>query len=98
MIPSSYSRATRESSIHFMRHWWDYSVNPARIAVRRASSIWPYPNNANRVQTKSAKAFTNSWAMRSEEHTSELQSRFDLVCRLLLEKKNKHARSDRAQH
>src|SRR5699024_11695764 len=29
---------------------------------------------------------------RSEEHTSELQSRFDLVCRLLLEKK-KHSRS-----
>src|SRR5699024_12791931 len=27
-------------------------------------------------------------AERSEEHTSELQSRFDLVCRLLLEKKN----------
>src|SRR6266513_6465411 len=28
---------------------------------------------------------------RSEEHTSELQSRFDLVCRLLLEKKKKHS-------
>src|SRR5437868_7346812 len=28
-------------------------------------------------------------AIRSEEHTSELQSRFDLVCRLLLEKKKK---------
>src|SRR5207249_10232299 len=28
------------------------------------------------------------YALRSEEHTSELQSRFDLVCRLLLEKKN----------
>src|SRR5699024_11244100 len=27
---------------------------------------------------------------RSEEHTSELQSRFDLVCRLLLEKKKIH--------
>src|SRR5438874_9814857 len=27
--------------------------------------------------------------MRSEEHTSELQSRRDLVCRLLLEKKNR---------
>src|SRR5437868_8657853 len=26
-------------------------------------------------------------SIRSEEHTSELQSRFDLVCRLLLEKK-----------
>src|SRR3712207_7422996 len=29
-------------------------------------------------------------ALRSEEHTSELQSRQYLVCRLLLEKKNKH--------
>src|SRR5438105_12732854 len=28
---------------------------------------------------------------RSEEHTSELQSRVDLVCRLLLEKKKKNA-------
>src|SRR2546429_3357425 len=28
---------------------------------------------------------------RSEEHTSELQSRLHLVCRLLLEKKKKHA-------
>src|SRR5699024_11680153 len=27
---------------------------------------------------------------RSEEHTSELQSRFDIVCRLLLEKKKFH--------
>src|SRR5699024_12736265 len=33
---------------------------------------------------------TMQWSLsyRSEEHTSELQSRFDLVCRLLLEKKN----------
>src|SRR5699024_12230302 len=30
-------------------------------------------------------------ANRSEEHTSELQSRFDLVCRLLLETKNSQA-------
>src|SRR5438552_14523159 len=29
-------------------------------------------------------------ALRSEEHTSELQSPDHLVCRLLLEKKNKH--------
>src|SRR2546430_17178604 len=28
---------------------------------------------------------------RSEEHTSELQSQSNLVCRLLLEKKNRHA-------
>src|SRR5206468_8050300 len=30
---------------------------------------------------------------RSEEHTSELQSRSDLVCRLLLEKKNKNTKA-----
>src|SRR5688572_32471313 len=30
---------------------------------------------------------------RSEEHTSELQSQSNLVCRLLLEKKNKRARN-----
>src|SRR5207247_8828619 len=34
---------------------------------------------------------------RSEEHTSELQSRVDLVCRLLLEKKNKR-RCNEATH
>src|SRR5207249_10468064 len=34
---------------------------------------------------KTAKSLQDA---RSEEHTSELQSRFDLVCRLLLEKKN----------
>src|SRR5699024_11831428 len=32
---------------------------------------------------------------RSEEHTSELQSRFDLVCRLLLEKKKRMDESER---
>src|SRR5947207_5730928 len=33
--------------------------------------------------------------IRSEEHTSELQSHSDLVCRLLLEKKKKNSQSDR---
>src|SRR2546429_4168681 len=45
-----------------------------------------------------AYALINRWLIRaaffsterSEEHTSELQSRLHLVCRLLLEKKNKH--------
>src|SRR6266849_3431377 len=37
------------------------------------------------------------YSPRSEEHTSELQSRVDLVCRLLLEKKNVHHRL-RATH
>src|SRR5438105_12640384 len=35
---------------------------------------------------------------RSEEHTSELQSRVDLVCRLLLEKKKKTNRKNQRIH
>src|SRR3989475_8843998 len=33
--------------------------------------------------------FTGRYSFRSEEHTSELQSQSNLVCRLLLEKKNR---------
>src|SRR2546422_7567665 len=44
-----------------------------------------------------AEAHTNLgialWDQRSEEHTSELQSRLHLVCRLLLEKKKKNRRT-----
>src|SRR5260370_32333089 len=36
---------------------------------------------------KSSAAFEGGGAFRSEEHTSELQSHLNLVCRLLLEKK-----------
>src|SRR5438105_7817608 len=35
---------------------------------------------------------------RSEEHTSELQSRVDLVCRLLLEKKKTRLQYSRSKH
>src|SRR5207249_3527312 len=35
-------------------------------------------------------ATVSTGVTRSEEHTSELQSRFDLVCRLLLEKKKNY--------
>src|SRR5207249_10290034 len=38
-------------------------------------------------ETKKGKGGSGPDIFRSEEHTSELQSRFDLVCRLLLEKK-----------
>src|SRR5207248_10827625 len=41
------------------------------------------------VHTTSSEFFgSRGCARRSEEHTSELQSPYDLVCRLLLEKKN----------
>src|SRR5699024_11503992 len=40
------------------------------------------------VRTEALRDLDAAVRRRSEEHTSELQSRFDLVCRLLLDKKN----------
>src|SRR5690349_23477492 len=49
--------------------------------------LWNLPNATRKPSAPSPN--------RSEEHTSELQSRRDLVCRLLLEKKNNiHHRSE----
>src|SRR5699024_11973615 len=39
-------------------------------------------NEAKKKTDQAHKTFMNASTMRSEEHTSELQSRFDLVCRL----------------
>src|SRR5207249_5475646 len=52
------------------------ATGPVTCRVSHTQSLgpWPAPSRTRR---------------RSEEHTSELQSRFDLVCRLLLEKKKK---------
>src|SRR6185312_17509878 len=45
-------------------------------------SRWPPPSDDPPPETR-----VTAGLVRSEEHTSELQSRSDLVCRLLLEKK-----------
>src|SRR3712207_8399015 len=44
------------------------------------------------VDPSSSKWIVAGWRVRSEEHTSELQSRQYLVCRLLLEKKKSNNR------
>src|SRR2546421_7926825 len=49
------------------------------------------PSNGNLAFALRSEISSSPAANRSEEHTSELQSRSDLVCRLLLEKKNKVA-------
>src|SRR2546430_8755987 len=62
----------------------------------RSSSWKPskQPDCATRCSTPGARGRRRSsirrrWPSRSEEHTSELQSQSNLVCRLLLEKKKK---------
>src|SRR5206468_10914972 len=54
--------------------------------MRRPISVSSTRSSA-RLLTRRSSARFNIWCRRSEEHTSELQSRSDLVCRLLLEKK-----------
>src|SRR5207249_7057386 len=54
------------------------SVPPRDASWRFSGQVSAWPSGVGTLE-----AF-----VRSEEHTSELQSRFDLVCRLLLEKKN----------
>src|SRR2546430_14945520 len=58
----------------------------------------PSPSSPERFRSACASSACNgrlsrnpcaSWQSRSEEHTSELQSQSNLVCRLLLEKKKK---------
>src|SRR5438034_8536234 len=51
------------------------AISSSRLAVRRSETVTTRP--------------PDSRPKRSEEHTSELQSHSDLVCRLLLEKKKK---------
>src|SRR5437867_7744807 len=46
-------------------------------------------NERTSVRSPSAMSSDAGGSLRSEEHTSELQSPYDLVCRLLLEKKKK---------
>src|SRR5699024_12442938 len=74
-------------------HHYDSEMNPltdAGLASLKANE--PYIDEERHVSITPVLETWRSSSMygsRSEEHTSELQSRFDLVCRLLPEKKNK---------
>src|SRR2546430_3043839 len=63
------------------------------------STLFPYTtlfrshSQFSRHRSKSVKGFWRGSNRRSEEHTSELQSQSNLVCRLLLEKKKKTSRT-----
>src|SRR5256884_759251 len=73
----------------------------ARNALENLSSDWRNFASASTRSVMSRALMTIAWTLgsfrrlvpvpsRSEEHTSELQSRLHLVCRLLLEKKKNH--------
>src|SRR5260370_2491352 len=71
-------------------HSWlrcDFSA-PVPAALPRAAHLHPGRGLALRTSG-------NHQQLRSEEHTSELQSHLNLVCRLLLEKKKKKTKHNR---
>src|SRR5699024_12242415 len=80
--PSSPTRRSSDLAIG-SRTERDAGPPPLGPGAGRAIDVWSGP-----ACTTSCAAADRP-APRSEEHTSELQSRFDLVCRLLLPKKKK---------
>src|SRR6266481_8885983 len=69
------------------------STSPSSSIVSGGISISTGRGRPLRSCTKASRTaagISGTWSTRSEEHTSELQSQFHLVCRLLLEKKKKN--------
>src|SRR5436309_10409060 len=80
--------SSRRRHTRFSRDWSSDVCSSdlwRRITTRR---WWPSARWCAPVRTTTPRSWP-VWPRRSEEHTSELQSRENLVCRLLLEKKKK---------
>src|SRR5690606_40711874 len=93
--------ATLADSLGSVSSWKARAVSGSRPRLN-----WSSQRNSKRALDRALSricapgcplARSAAWAARSEEHTSELQSRENLVCRLLLEKKKAHATIIRAE-
>src|SRR5947209_11056918 len=78
------SRATRPRQL-FVRGLRRYVLRPMGTQMTKAVIL--AAGLGTRMRKADADATLTAFVIRSEEHTSELQSRQYLVCRLLLEKK-----------
>src|SRR5699024_12730003 len=72
----------------------EFPANIEVISVSSPDNVSPVIEVKSKVSAEPSPSITGE--TRSEEHTSELQSRFDLVCRLLLEKKKKQIKNESA--
>src|SRR2546427_4367342 len=76
------SKSLRSNSRYSCAIWGNSSRHGSHHEAQKLTSV-TFPANCARVTVSPRK----SGSARSEEHTSELQSQSNLVCRLLLEKK-----------
>src|SRR2546430_5619105 len=87
-----YTTLFRSRLAHFTRtgnsHTPERTASLPRDPVSTGSPGRPVTILRNFSNNSCACAFDFPFTARSEEHTSELQSQSNLVCRLLLEKKN----------
>src|SRR5699024_11626615 len=90
--PPELTNRTEDRSV--VAHLGDWA-SPASIVVTPNSHVKRWDSMRSKTMSMShfgstmmlaprMKLVITCWFRRSEEHTSELQSRFDLVCRLLL--------------
>src|SRR5690625_6637816 len=71
---------------------------PEKIAIEYYGGSYTYEQVLKEVEHLAGYLERTLKVKRSEEHTSELQSRGHLVCRLLLEKKKKKRLSSRSRN
>src|SRR2546421_12636881 len=87
------ARGASAPDLAYFRQRYPETVTNLGVLPRREEwlrRIWELETRWQTVwETRGGEALTQEAIVRSEEHTSELQSRSDLVCRLLLEKKKK---------
>src|SRR6478752_8889480 len=82
------------SLFHFFFFFFLMIRRPPRSTLFPYTTLFRSPRPARRPTHRGSASDEFRWSRRSkrsEEHTSELQSRLHLVCRLLLEKKKKIA-------
>src|SRR2546427_7490883 len=73
-------------------------VHSATTAATTPASTTGCSSGASPCSSASWRRSASSVATRSEEHTSELQSQSNLVCRLLLEKKKRTCKMNTNEH
>src|SRR5438477_13208286 len=84
--PTEIYTLSLHDALPILTFWWP-EPKPT-VFVRPSALVWRFGNSSWPILAEAIRASPAS-PSRSEEHTSELQSHVNLVCRLLLEKKKK---------
>src|SRR3712207_8956090 len=88
-----YTTLFRSSQVVVNDAIWDFEAEPSSTIPALGSATVTIPYSWVEGEAYEIVLITSVGTTRSEEHTSELQSRQYIVCRLLLEKKNTSIKS-----